>query len=57
MSKWINEQTMQNRIEWKCINTISMDNNAIGKKKTEKKVMQIINEWMIRWGGVIDLKI
>lgn len=57
MSKWINEQTMQNRIEWKCINTISMDNNAIGKKKTEKKVMQIINEWMIRWGGVKDLKI
>lgn len=57
MSKWINEQTMQNRIEWKCINTISMDNNAIGKKKTEKKVMQIINEWMIRWGDVKDLKI
>lgn len=28
---------MQNRIEWKCINTISMVNNAIGKKKTEKK--------------------
>lgn len=57
MSKWINEQTMQNRIEWKCINTISMVNNAIGKKKTEKKVMQIINEWMIRWGGVKDLTI
>lgn len=57
MSKWINEQTMQNRIEWKCINTISMVNNAIGKKKTEKKVMQIINEWMKGWGGVKDLKI
>ena len=27
---------MQNRIEWKCINTISMDNNAIGKKKQKK---------------------
>ena len=34
---------MQNRIEWKCINTISMDNNAIGRKN-RKKVMQIINE-------------
>ena len=27
---------MQNRIEWKCINTISMDNNAIGKKNRKK---------------------
>lgn len=45
MSKWINEQTMQNRIEWKCINTISMDNNAIGKKKTEKK-SNANNKWM-----------